>query len=181
MRFLRFCAPCNICRGCSATLRVRRGLRSRQLIPAQLRLALAWSRPGSGSDPSPFYAEQGQSSRARRKCLWPGAGCDCKANWTYAGETWHGCANPDDDWPSPWCYINTKTCLPGAWACAIEQGLWCAGRKVCMPRVHNTMGSSVCRLRHALHLMSRASSHMPWAGTSLASTICKPCRSSVRT
>ncbi len=54
------------------------------------------------------------------------AGCDCKANWTYAGETWHGCANPGNNWPSAWCYVNTSTCLPGAWACAIEQGLWCA-------------------------------------------------------
>ena len=59
-------------------------------------------------------------------CVCGITGCECKANWTYAGETWQGCANPGNNWPSAWCYVDTTTCLPGAWACAIEQGLWCA-------------------------------------------------------
>ena len=61
-------------------------------------------------------------------------GCECLASWTFAGETWHGCANPGNDWSSYWCYIVPASCLPGAWACAIEQGLWYAALNVpCTP------------------------------------------------
>lgn len=95
------------------------------------------------SDPSPGWGSAALSSSESRDTDGPYAntqhavltsalrlraclGCECLGNWTFAGETWHGCANPGDDWPSYWCYIDPTTCLPGAWACAIEQGLWCA-------------------------------------------------------
>ena len=42
----------------------------------------------------------------------PTRSCTCQASWTYDGVTSSGCANPDQDPSSPWCFSNEGTgCL----------------------------------------------------------------------
>ena len=44
------------------------------------------------------------------------AGCTCLPEWNYTsslGNHFHittGCANPDKDFPTPWCQVNPATC-----------------------------------------------------------------------
>eukprot|EP01026_Neomeris_dumetosa_P052379 TRINITY_DN4631_c0_g3_i2.p2 TRINITY_DN4631_c0_g3~~TRINITY_DN4631_c0_g3_i2.p2 ORF type:complete len:174 (+),score=1.54 TRINITY_DN4631_c0_g3_i2:182-703(+) len=41
------------------------------------------------------------------KCKSTLAGCQCRSSWVYqaTGETFNGCANPDNDKNGPWCLV----------------------------------------------------------------------------
>ena len=48
--------------------------------------------------------------------MWALAGCQCLPEWNYTstrGNLFHvstGCANPDGDMATPWCFVDRSTC-----------------------------------------------------------------------
>eukprot|EP01024_Parvocaulis_polyphysoides_P015940 TRINITY_DN17057_c0_g1_i2.p1 TRINITY_DN17057_c0_g1~~TRINITY_DN17057_c0_g1_i2.p1 ORF type:complete len:469 (-),score=77.34 TRINITY_DN17057_c0_g1_i2:412-1818(-) len=52
---------------------------------------------------------------ATEECLDSLTGCECMRMWTYAGQIYSGCANPDNNPNGAWCFVDTaKTPCPSA-------------------------------------------------------------------